>query len=132
MSNNNNNSNIDKDIEEQMTPEHFKAAVKDMKFSSDRVVKAAFLVLCANEGYSEAAKKYDVNQPQVSRAVKSIKAKWEEVHDKAGCICEPVMLPREEMAVVRLLEKKYVSPLLKSRQEGWERYGLDEEFNIDE
>ena len=120
----------DEDSVQQMTPAHFKAAIKDMKFSSDKVVKAAFLVLCCNSGHSEAAKKYGVTQPQVSRAVKSIVAKWEKIHEKIDCLFEPVMLPKEEMDLVRCLEKKYIDPLLKERKEGWERYGLDKEFDI--
>jgi hypothetical protein len=121
----------DEEREDPMTPDHFKLAIRDMGFSSDKVVHAVFSHLCCEMSQTEAAKKYDIPPSQVSRAVSRIKENWQLVYNEMGLVYESVAIRPEIMKLIREAEKLDIADAVEKRKEGWEMYKLDEEFDIE-
>ena len=115
-----------------MTSRHFKATVKTMKLTSKSVVKAAYLVMCQDESHKAAAARFGVTVPHLSKTVKLISKNWEQIVRESGCLFEPIFLPEKEMKLARAVESRYIDPMLAKNKNAYEKYGLNEEFEIEE
>lgn len=102
----------DDDIEvDPMTPEHFDIAAAEIHFKRADMKAACRAVLVDRQRPTEVAEAMDIPQPQISRAVTRVQAKWQEICERENLVYRTVALSPEAMAVVAELEGKYILEL---------------------
>ena len=115
--------------DELMDADQFKAVVMGMRLQSSAIVRAAYSVLVLGSKVNQAVEKYGVSQPHLSGVLSDIRTNIETVGEKVGAKYRSLYLSDEEYLIVKMVQDKRLKPFLESYREGWEKYGLDEEFD---
>lgn len=108
----------DDEYVEPMMAEHFDIAVAPLKFQNQATIAAARSVLVDGEKPRDAIARFNVPQPQLSRATTRIESKWREICERENWAYEAVALPPEVMALVRKLQDTTLAPLRKRLEAG--------------